>query len=136
MKAQRPYTVTPKVLAACRRNLAKANLVDKLIRFRSTPRRRAACRRNLLKAQKVVRKADASSRAYATCFRHGLDCISLERSLELVGETPAEFRAHLDLFRRAFQPHGRRERTLVRGLAEASVPSARAAPGRPRNGDL
>ncbi len=40
---KRKYTVTPKVLAASRANLVKANGVSKEIRYRPTPRRLLAC---------------------------------------------------------------------------------------------
>ncbi len=47
---RRKYTVSPQVLAANRRNLARANAAPHEIRYRSTPRRTAAARQNLLKA--------------------------------------------------------------------------------------
>ncbi|PYV28368.1 MAG: hypothetical protein DMG24_02195, partial [Acidobacteria bacterium] len=47
---QRKYTVSPKVLAAARANLAKANAISKEVRYRPTPKRLIACRANLLKA--------------------------------------------------------------------------------------
>lgn len=40
--SRRRYTVSAKVLAANRANLAKARAVPKAIRYRDTPRRRAA----------------------------------------------------------------------------------------------
>src|SRR6266571_2034823 len=46
----RKYTVSPKVLAAARANLAKANAISKEVRYRPTPKRLIACRANLLKA--------------------------------------------------------------------------------------
>ena len=117
---KRRYTVTAKVLAANRANLLKANAVDKSIRYRPTRRRLAACRANLLKAQAALRAAGDRSPAYGVCFRHGLYAVSLRRSARLAGEDPAEFDTHLDLFLRAFAPHGAFERKLVRGLAETA----------------
>src|SRR5712692_947839 len=58
---RRNYTVTAKVLAACRRNLEKANAVPKSHRYRPTPRRLAACHRNLEKAHATLRTALQSS---------------------------------------------------------------------------
>src|SRR5919198_3201169 len=52
---KRSYTVTPKVLAAARANLAKANAVSKSVRYRPTAKRLVACRANLLKAQAAQR---------------------------------------------------------------------------------
>jgi hypothetical protein len=89
-RPKRKYTVSERVLAANRRNLARANAVDKAIRFRMTRKRRISCHRNLVRAQ-IVRQ---TSGRYGP-IRHGLYCASLERSLELAGETPSEFSAHL-----------------------------------------
>jgi hypothetical protein len=60
VKPGRRYTVTPKVLAANRRNLEKANAVPKEIRYRSTPQRVVACRRNLEKARAVCPPAGSA----------------------------------------------------------------------------
>ncbi len=97
-RPKRKYTVSDRVLAASRRNLALANAVDKAIRYRMTPRRRIACHRNLVCAQTARR----TSSRYGP-IRRGAYCISLERSLELAGESPAEFRAHLEDWRGAFE---------------------------------
>ncbi len=157
-KPKRPYTVTPKVLAANRANLLKANAVDKAIRYRSTPQRLAACRANLLKgkaldkaighgstpkrlpawhsnllkAHRVLRAAGDHSPAYGVCFRHGLYAVSLERSLELAGESRAEFDAHLERFDRAFVPQGALQKKLVRGAAEAAWRRLRVFRGQAR----
>ena len=80
---QRKYTVSPKVLAAARANLAKANAISKEIRYRPTPKRLIACRANLLKAL-VALKDD--QRAWAPRFRLGTHTVSLRRSLVLAGE--------------------------------------------------
>src|SRR5947207_624006 len=64
----RKYTVSPKVLAAARANLAKANAISKEVRYRPTPKRLIACRANLLKAL-VALKDD--QRAWAPRFRLG-----------------------------------------------------------------
>src|SRR5437763_15410037 len=65
---QRKYTVSPKVLAAARANLAKANAISKEVRYRPPPKRLIACRANLLKAL-VALKADHP--AWAPGFRLG-----------------------------------------------------------------
>ncbi len=80
-RPKRKYTVSDRVLAASRRNLARANAVDKAIRYRMTPRRRIANYRNLVCAQTARR----TSSRYGP-IRRGTYCISLERSLELAGE--------------------------------------------------
>jgi hypothetical protein len=129
---KRKYTVSAKVLAACLANLIKANAVSKDIRFRRTPRRLRACRANLLKAQVAVRAADGHSPAYAPCFRRGLYCVSLARSLERAGESRREYQAHLRLFDRVFAPVGRIERKLVRALAGTAWRHHRAFHGQAR----
>jgi hypothetical protein len=126
---KRRYTVTAKVLAANRANLLKANAVAREIRFRRTPRRLRACRANLLRAQAVLRTAEAPSRAYGACFRHGLYAVSLQRSAALAGETQAEFDANLRRFERAFAPQDGVEGKLVRALARASWRRLRAFGG-------
>jgi hypothetical protein len=83
-RPKRKYTVTDRVLAANRRNLVCANAVDRSIRYRMTPRRRIACHRNLVCAQAARR----TSSRYGP-IRRGAYFISLERSLELAGESPA-----------------------------------------------
>src|SRR5947209_2352356 len=141
---RRPYTVTAKVLAACRRNLEKANAVPKSHRYRPTPRRLAACRRNLEKAHATLRTALQSSLrapgraagnrspAYGTSFRHGLYCVLLGRSLELAGESREDFREHIELFDRALAPRDHEEARLVRAIAETAWRRLRAFRGQGR----
>src|SRR5712691_12016612 len=129
---RRPYTVTAKVLAACRRNLEKANAVPKSHRYRPTPRRLAACRRNLEKAHATLRAAGSRSPAYGTSYRHGLYCVLLGRSLELAGESREEFRQHIELFDRAFAPRDHEEARLVRAIAETAWRRLRAFRGQAR----
>ncbi len=69
---KRKYTVTPKVLAASRANLVKANGVSKDFRYRPTPRRLLACHANLQQALAVVNAAGDDSRACQISCRHGL----------------------------------------------------------------
>ncbi len=129
---KRKYTVSEKVLAACRRNLVKANAVDKAIRYRPTAKRLKACRANLLKAQRVLKAAGERSPAYGWTFRLGLDCISLRRSLRLAGESREEFDAHLKKFDMAFAPQDAVEKRLVRGIAETAWRRLRALRGQAR----
>src|SRR2546425_4445081 len=141
---RRPYTVTAKVLAACRTNLQKANAVPKSHRYRPTPRRLAACRRNLEKAHATLRTALQSSLrapgraagnrspAYGTSFRHGLYCVLLGRSLELAGESREDFREHIELFDHAFAPRDHEEARLVRAIAETAWRRLRAFRGQAR----
>ncbi len=84
----RKYTVSEKVVAANRRNLAKAMAVPASIRLRVTERRQAAARANLERAQA------------ARCGR-GVSCVgaaSIERSLTWAGEDPAEWARHQEQF--------------------------------------
>ncbi len=119
-KPKRQYTVSPKVLAANRANLLRANAVPQAIRYRRTARRLGACRANLLKAQAALKALGDGSPAYGASFRHGLYCVSLPRSLGRAGESAQEFEAHLDLFERAFAPQDEEEKKLVRGIAETA----------------
>src|SRR5437764_2157818 len=112
---QRKYTVSPKVLAAARANLAKANAISKEVRYRPTPKRLIACRANLLKAL-VALKDD--QRAWAPRFRLGNHTVSLRRSLVLAGESEAQYDAHRERFRRALAPRDTVERKLTGALAD------------------
>jgi len=107
--------VSPKVLAAARANLAKANAISKEVRYRPTPKRLIACRANLLKAL-VALKDD--QRAWAPRFRLGTHTVSLRRSLVLAGESEAQYDAHLERFRRALAPRDTVERKLTGALAD------------------
>ena len=86
-RPRRRYTVSEKVLAANRLNLEKA------VRAATTRRRlglrtnaeEEAWRQNLLRARQVLH--EDRTWKYATCFRHGLTALSLERSLVLAGES-------------------------------------------------
>ncbi len=120
------YRPTDRRLAACRANLLKANAVPKAIRYQPTARRLAACRANLLKAQAVLKAAGEDSPAYGSCFRHGLYCLSLRRSLGLAGERGEEYEGHLSLFDRAFAPQDEEEKKLVRGMGETAWRRLRA----------
>ncbi len=126
-RPKRKYTVTARVLAACRRNLARANAVDQEIRYRLTPKRLIACHKNLVRAQAVRR----TSPRYGA-IRHGAYCLSLERSLELAGETKSDFISHLSDFDEAFAPEGEEQAKLVRALALASWRRLRVFRGQAR----
>src|SRR5260370_6658902 len=131
----RKYTLTAKALAANRANLVKARAVSKAIRYRETPKRLQACRANLLKAQAgrhKARVAEEDSPGYGVCFRLGLHAASLRRSLELAGESRAEYEAHLERFARAFAPADALGRRLVRGIAETAWRRLRAFGGQAR----
>src|SRR5947207_12503116 len=112
---RRKYTVSPKVLAAARANLAKANAISKEVRYRPTPKRLIACRANLLKALGALKD---DQRAWAPRFRLGTHTVSLRRSLVLAGESEAQYDAHLERFRRALAPRDTVERKLTGALAD------------------
>jgi hypothetical protein len=104
-KPRRPYTVSDRVLAANRLNIAKAVRAasDRWRLGSPTEAEKEAWRQNLLRARQVLH--DDHTWKYAPCFRHGLTALSLERSLVLAGESSDEYHAHLARFDR-----------LVRGL--------------------
>jgi hypothetical protein len=79
LRPKRKYTVTERVVAACRANLEHANAVPREIRFRSTEKQRRACHHNLTLAL-IAKKRDCSSR-YATCFRNGWYVADSERKM-------------------------------------------------------
>src|SRR5213076_3181010 len=112
---QRKYTVSPKVLAAARANLAKANAIPKEVRYRPTPKRLIACRANLVKALGALKD---DQRAWAPRFRLGTHTVSLRRSLVLAGESEAQYDAHRERFRRALAPRDTVERKLTGALAD------------------
>ena len=97
-RVQRKYTVTDRVLAACRANLERANAVPPEIRYRPTEKRRRACHRNLTLAL-IAKKRDRSPR-YATRFRNGWYVADPERALPLVGATLEEYQERLEAWRR------------------------------------
>jgi len=117
-RPKRKYTVTDRVLAACRANLERANAVPREIRFRSTEKRRLACHRNLTLAV-IAKKRDRSPR-YATCFRNGWYVADPERALGLVGATPEEYHQHLEAWRREINPRDATEEKLAHALGMLS----------------
>jgi hypothetical protein len=72
-KPKRKYTVSAKVLAACRRNLEKANAVPNSIRYRPTSRRLAASRANLLVAH--ARRASQAGSAEFPAVGNSAACL-------------------------------------------------------------
>src|SRR5207248_9512164 len=119
---QRKYTVSPKVLAAARANLAKANAISKEVRYRPTPKRLIACRANLVKALVALKD---NQRAWAPRFRLGTHTVSLRRSRVLAGESEAQYDAHLERFRRALAPRYTLERKPTGARADAGCPRVR-----------
>ena len=98
-KPKRSYTVTERVLAACRLNIKKAQKAALEQRFcvtRGTSRELDARHAKLELAQKV--KREDRTYKYCSCFRHGLLVADLERSLFMAGESRAEYQAHLARF--------------------------------------
>lgn len=117
-RPKRKYTVTDRVLAACRANLERANAVPREIRFRSTEKRRHACHHNLTLAL-IAKKRDRSPR-YATCFRNGWYVADPERALGLVGATPEEYHDHLEAWRREIAPRDAEEEKLAHAIGMLS----------------
>ena len=117
-RIKRKYTVSDRVLAACRANLEHANAVPPGIRYRPTEKRRLACHRNLTLAV-IARKRDRSPR-YAPCFRNGWYVADPERALPLVGATIEEYREHLEAWRREILPRDAAEEKLAHALGMLS----------------
>ncbi|HEV2176875.1 MAG TPA: hypothetical protein VGW33_06705 [Terriglobia bacterium] len=127
-KPKRKYTFTERARASAMENLKKARAAPKELRHRSTPRRLAACRANLARA--LQSNCAADSPAYGACFSHGVTAGSLYRSARLCGESRAEFDRHVAAFARALPPRTERQRHAVRGLAEITWRHARVWGGR------
>jgi len=102
--ARRPYTRTERQREASRRNIRRAQeAACRLMRqpgYMPSERRKAAVRASLQRANEA-RLRDRSCR-YTACFRDGLSVLDLERSLEMAGESPSEYRAHMEWFERVF----------------------------------
>lgn len=98
-KPKRQYTVTDRVLAACRVNIKKAQKAALERRFCATRGTRPeldASHASLEAAQRV--KREDRTYKYRSYFRHGLLVADLERSLVMAGETREEYHAHLARF--------------------------------------
>jgi hypothetical protein len=106
---RRRYTVTPRVLAANRRNLEKANAVPKEIRYRPTPKRLAACRRNLSKAQ-PARPPDGSVHSP---LGHG----SIRQAFRRSRKKLTQFGDCLRQVRRILRPQNLRQADVARNVA-------------------
>src|SRR6516162_5069532 len=103
-KTKRKYTVSDKVRAANRINMAKALSVDKKIRYRLTDKRLAANRASLVKARYV---------------RDRLRAVDLRKSAVQVGETQEEYDRHMELVEQVLPAESERQRNGVLGLAQA-----------------
>jgi hypothetical protein len=98
-KPKRNYTVTERVLAACRINVEKARKAALERRFcatRGTWPELNASHENLEAAQRV--KREDNTYKYCSIFRHGLLVANLERSLVMAGESREEYLAYLGRF--------------------------------------
>src|SRR6516225_4464155 len=103
-KTKRKYTVSDKVRAANRINMAKALAVDKKIRYRLTDKRLAANRASLVKARYV---------------RDRLRAVDLRKSAVQAGETEEEYDRHMELVEQVLPAESERQRNGVRGLGQA-----------------
>src|SRR6516164_5923022 len=103
-KTKRKYTVSDKVRAANRINMAKALAVDKKIRYRLTDKRLAANRASLVKARYV---------------RNRLRAVDLRKSAVQAGETEEEYDRHMELVEQVLPAESERQRNGVRGLGQA-----------------
>jgi hypothetical protein len=114
-KPKRKYTVSDKVRAANRLNLAQAN-ADPEKKYRPTPKRLASTYANCLKAREGKRRK--RSRGLATGVKYGLAVVVLYTTLGLADATRAELDEHYQLFRDRLKPAYAEEDKLTQALAE------------------
>lgn len=86
---------------------------------RASPGALAARRANIAKATAARRAADLRGRVALTALKHGLYAKRAPGCIGRLGEDPAEFDAHCQIFAQEFVPEDDAEREIVRRLAEA-----------------
>ncbi|MGO9273299.1 MAG: hypothetical protein ACLQOO_24195, partial [Terriglobia bacterium] len=116
-KPKRKYTVSEKVLAANRVNLAQAN-ADPEKKYRPTDKRKASTYANCLKAREGKRQK--RRRGQATGVKYGLAVTDLYSTLGLADASREELDEHYRLFRGVVQPRYDDEDKLTKALAECS----------------
>jgi hypothetical protein len=125
-KPKRKYRLTRagrlsvRAQAARRANLEKARAAPREVLYRATPKRRAASRANLRKAIAARKAPEGNRAARLNALRHGLFSRQMAESIDRLGESREEFRAHQRLFECYFAPEDDPERALVRSIAEAT----------------
>jgi hypothetical protein len=89
-------------------------------KFQMTDRRKRALLANIKKAQAAERSPESYARSRFNHLQHGLDVRSLEETMRLMGEDPAEYAAHRQRFRRVFAPRLKTEEKVVDLIAAAT----------------
>jgi len=116
-KPKRKYTVSDKVRAANRLNLAQAN-ADPEKKYRPTPKRLASTYANCLKAREGKRQK--RKRGQATGVKYGLAVTDLYSTLGLADASREELDGHYRLFRDLVKPTYADEDNFTKALAECS----------------
>ena len=119
-KEARKYALTQKALDARRANLLKARAAPREVIYRATAKRQKASRANLQKAIVARRAPEGNAAARLNALKHGLFTRKVAESIERLGESRAEFEAHLHSFERLFAPEDELESKLVRRIAETT----------------
>jgi len=114
------YTMSAAALAAMRENLRKARAAPKSKIYRPTEKRTAASRANLAKAIAARKSPAGNASARLNALRDGLFVRDVAGSVRRMGEDPAEFRAHHNLYFRIFAPLDDQERAWVQRIADLS----------------
>lgn len=116
---ERGLPSAPARLIAARANLDKANAVLRAQGYPRNEAQREAARASLRQAWGVNADPKNYARCHAKKLKHGLYVRSLEATVPLLGESPEEFRTHLERIERALRPQNDLERKIVGRLADA-----------------
>jgi hypothetical protein len=123
-RSKRAYVLTPEGRASAqarasrRANLEKARAALAAGGHPQTEKRRAASLANLAKALAARRTPAGNAAARLNALKHGLFAKRVPEGVGRLGEDPAEFDAHRQLFAQVFAPQDEAEREIVRRLAE------------------
>ncbi len=112
------YPSTPRSRAASRANMAKANAARLAKGYAHSARQDAAASRNVRRAWLVSHDPANYARIHAVRLKNGLKVRELERTIEPLGENPAEYERLRAALERAFVPQDDLERKILRRLAE------------------
>ncbi|HEV2348891.1 MAG TPA: hypothetical protein VG028_03490 [Terriglobia bacterium] len=119
-KPKSHYTMTAAALSSRRANLEKARAAPREKIYRATQKRQAASRANLAKAIAARKAPRGNASARLNALHDGLFVRDVARSVRRMGEDPAEFREHHNLFFRVFAPLDDQERAWVQRIADLS----------------
>jgi len=114
------YTMSAAALASRRANLERARAAPHEKIYRPTEKRQAASRANLAKAIAARKSPRGNASARLNALSDGLFVRDVARSVRRMGEDPAEFLAHHNLYFRIFAPEDDLERAWVQRIADLS----------------